>query len=200
MDALNHIKKKFNIPEGFKSPYEIAGLKREGLYDIFNELGYRVGAEIGVYRGENAVQICKRMPQCYLWGIDFYEGYSRKRTNRTQSMFLRQAKRNLKEHIELGKFRFLKKESIVASTKFKDEYFDFVYIDANHNFDFVMRDIIEWSKKVRRGGIVSGHDYYRHEKMRGVVIAVNSYVKAHGIKPWFVTCEGRKRSFFWVKE
>lgn len=200
MDVLNHIKKRFNLPDKIKSPYEIEGLTRESLYDVFAELNYKVGAEIGVYRGANANEICNRIPFVYLWGVDFYQGYSRKRTDRTQRHFLRVAKRTLKEHIEMGRFRFLRKDSVKAASIFEDGYFDFVYIDANHNFDFVMRDIIEWSRKVRKGGIVSGHDYFRNEKLKGVCVAVDAYVKAHRIKPWFVTSEGRKRSFFWVKE
>jgi len=36
---------------------------------------------------------------------------------------------------------------------------DFVYIDGDHSFDAVVRDVILWSNKVRPGGIVAAHDY-----------------------------------------
>jgi predicted O-methyltransferase YrrM len=199
MDALSFIKKQFKIPDKAKGPYEIDGLSREGLYDVFANLGLKTGVEVGVYRGANALEMLKRMPKLELTGVDFYRGYSRKRTRRTQRGFLRTAKRTLAEHLDSGRFKFLRRSSMDAVRKIEDESLDFVYIDANHNFDFVMQDIIEWSKKVRKGGVVSGHDYYRHEKMRGVVLAVNVYTKAHKIKPWFVTCEPRKRSWFWIK-
>lgn len=42
---------------------------------------------------------------------------------------------------------------------FADESLDFVYIDANHAYDYVKEDIKKWFKKVKKGGIVSGHDY-----------------------------------------
>ena len=77
------------------------------------------------------------------------------------------------------------------------ESLDFVYIDGNHSFDWVMQDIIEWSKRVRPGGIVSGHDYY-HFGWAGIVEAVDVYIKAHTITEWFVTVE-REPSWFWVK-
>ena len=54
---------------------------------------------------------------------------------------------------------------------------DFVFIDAGHSFDDAARDIIEWAKKVRKGGIVSGHDY-THVR-GGVKDAVDGYVKFH---------------------
>jgi len=44
---------------------------------------------------------------------------------------------------------------------FDDESLDFVYIDANHRYDFVKRDLEMWFPKVRKGGIFAGHDYFR---------------------------------------
>lgn len=46
-----------------------------------------------------------------------------------------------------------------ASSFFTDESFDFVYIDANHSYESVKKDIELWYPKVRKGGILSGHDY-----------------------------------------
>jgi hypothetical protein len=42
---------------------------------------------------------------------------------------------------------------------FQDESLDFVYIDANHAYDFVVEDINLWYPKVKKGGLVMGHDY-----------------------------------------
>jgi hypothetical protein len=40
-----------------------------------------------------------------------------------------------------------------------DEYFDLVFIDADHYYDFVVKDVKMWISKVKRGGILCGHDY-----------------------------------------
>jgi predicted O-methyltransferase YrrM len=62
-----------------------------------------------------------------------------------------------------------------------DESLDFVFIDANHEYTAVRDDIREWTKKVRVGGIVSGHDYYKTPAGNmGVINAVNEYVAEHG--------------------
>jgi hypothetical protein len=79
----------------------------------------------------------------------------------------------------------------------KDDSLDFVYIDANHTFDYCCPDIIYWSMKVRSGGIVSGHDYFHHIR-GGVVRAVDAYTASHSISPWYVTQEVYP-SYFWVK-
>jgi hypothetical protein len=42
---------------------------------------------------------------------------------------------------------------------FPDESLDFVYIDANHEYSYVVEDIKLWYPKVKKGGIVAGHDY-----------------------------------------
>lgn len=44
---------------------------------------------------------------------------------------------------------------------FDDESLDFVYIDANHKYEFVKKDLEMWYPKVRKGGVFAGHDYFR---------------------------------------
>jgi predicted O-methyltransferase YrrM len=49
--------------------------------------------------------------------------------------------------------------SMDAVRWFDDESLDFVYIDANHAYEPFCEDLEAWDKKVRKGGIVSGHDW-----------------------------------------
>ena len=42
---------------------------------------------------------------------------------------------------------------------FEDESLDFVYIDANHSYDYIKADMEMWYPKLKKGGIFSGHDY-----------------------------------------
>jgi hypothetical protein len=46
-----------------------------------------------------------------------------------------------------------------ASEMFADNSLDFIYIDANHAYDFVVEDIDLWFPKLKKGGVFSGHDY-----------------------------------------
>lgn len=57
------------------------------------------------------------------------------------------------------KFEVLKTDSISASTKFPNESIDFVFIDADHRYQFVKNDINAWWPKVKKGGIMAGHDF-----------------------------------------
>jgi len=50
-------------------------------------------------------------------------------------------------------------ESIVAAPLFPDGRLDLVYIDGGHNYTDVSQDIAAWLPKIRKGGIVCGHDF-----------------------------------------
>ena len=55
----------------------------------------------------------------------------------------------------------IRETSKQAEKKIKDCSLDFVFIDANHLYDYVKTDIILYKKKVKPGGIIAGHDYNR---------------------------------------
>jgi len=54
----------------------------------------------------------------------------------------------------------IRKSSIEASTLFPDETVDFIFIDANHTYESVKEDSIIWLPKLKKGGIIAGHDYF----------------------------------------
>jgi len=47
-----------------------------------------------------------------------------------------------------------------AAKTIDDESLDFVFIDADHSYNGVMRDVQAWAPKVRKGGMVIGHDIH----------------------------------------
>lgn len=63
--------------------------------------------------------------------------------------------------------------SVLASTLYKDESLDFVFIDASHDYEDVKKDIQSWYPKIKRGGIIAGHDY--SPAWAGVVNAVDEF-------------------------
>lgn len=77
-----------------------------------------------------------------------------------------------------------------AVKDFDDESVDFVYIDGNHEFKYVAEDICEWSKKVKKGGVISGHDYTYsvpyHTYACHVKHVVLAYTAAYYIRRWYV--------------
>lgn len=62
--------------------------------------------------------------------------------------------------------------SVIASKKYEDESLDFVFIDGNHSFEEVVLDINNWLPKIKKNGILAGHDYT--DENYAVKNAVNS--------------------------
>lgn len=72
--------------------------------------------------------------------------------------------------------------------EFPDEFFDFIYIDADHTYEGVKRDLIDWYPKMKRGGLLCGHDYVNKlAKLRAgylrfeVARAVDEFMKERGL-------------------
>lgn len=53
----------------------------------------------------------------------------------------------------------IEKDSVEASSLYADKSLDFVFIDAEHKYEFVIKDILSWLPKVKNGGVIAGHDY-----------------------------------------
>lgn len=51
------------------------------------------------------------------------------------------------------------KYSYEVDDKFSNREFDFLYIDAEHTYESVKKDLELYTPKVKRGGIIGGHDY-----------------------------------------
>jgi len=186
--ALQYLAKKFDLNLDQKPPIEIRNINRTIMAKTLCELGFKVGAEVGVAQGHHAATLCEQNPGLKLFCVDIwkrYPGYS-EYTNRIDRYYHEAVKR-------LSPFDcvLIKKFSMDAVADFEDESLDFVYIDGAHDFKSVACDICEWTKKVRIGGIVFGHDYKRSRDTGGkypvdVKDVVQAYMYSHGISPWFV--------------
>ena len=150
------------------------------LAEHFNKLGFKKGAEIGVAEGRYAEILCQEIPGVKLYAIDLYAPYlGNWRTQEDQDIAYKLAINKLEKY----NADVIRKTSIEASLDVPDESLDFVFIDGDHYFDNAMIDIILWSKKVRKGGIVSGHDYYKSNKGTVQVMkAIDTYAEIHNIK------------------
>ena len=74
---------------------------------------------------------------------------------------------NIAHEIVKNKFKnnhnvkIIRQESYNASMKFGNDNFDFVYIDGNHDYKFVVQDLNIWFPKLKDKGFLFGDDYSR---------------------------------------
>lgn len=188
MLTLEYILNKYKLEN--KDYIEIPGVGRDDLAKILPELGFKTGVEVGVFRGIYSELLCKANPQMKFYGVDPWESYVINKNDGPVSQEL--CDFNYKRTCQrMARYNYeaIRKSSMEAVKDFEDESLDFVYIDGNHEYSHVMNDVTEWSKKVRKGGMVSGHDYYRVKdvgSLMHVKDAVNDYVKANNISPLII--------------
>lgn len=63
-----------------------------------------------------------------------------------------------------GRYTIIRKTSAETVGDFVDESLDFIYIDADHRYEYVKEDIEKWFPKLKMGGVFSGHDYFDYHK------------------------------------
>lgn len=161
------------------SPSTLVGVGRRELYRMFAEKGFTKGCEVGVYLGSNADAMFEEIPNLYLVLVDPYLKYEyrrfRKRNkHKWHQTTIDKCRKRAVRKLARRDVRWLMTTSEMASMSVPDESLDFVYIDGDHHFEFVAQDLKLWGEKVRRGGIISGHDY----GIRWVRTAVDWYAKS----------------------
>jgi hypothetical protein len=209
--ALNYIVKKYGIDPKDGSPIEIPNTDRITLAYLFKELGFKKGVEVGVHEGIYSEVLLQANPKLKLYGVYPWTFYETAGDSRKKEQFEAFYKTAVKRLAPYKKCTIIKKANMKAVKDFEDKSLDFVYIDANPEYSHVFQDIVEWSKKIKKGGIISGHNYrrskYKNTELQ-VVFAVNDYVREYKIKHWFILgrkeiIEGEKRdkfrSWFWIK-
>lgn len=76
-----------------------------------------------------------------------------------------------------------------VANQFPDNYFDVVYIDANHAYEATKADLAAWYPKVKPGGALTGHDYLDGELPEGSFGVKRAVTEFFGRDPDIVTQE-----------
>jgi hypothetical protein len=156
------------------------------LFQQYNILG--VGAEIGVQNGFNAQRIFEHWKGKIIL-VD--------RWDRAEE---------LKLCVQTNMFKYYKLligDSVEMADHVPDSTLDWIYIDAGHSYKEVKADFEAWYPKVRKGGIVSGHDYGENDCI-GVKQFIDEYIKLNpDIEMNFTTddfFEGREYQTWWFEK
>ena len=132
----------------------------------FNQLGNDlIGAEVGAFRAQCScvlLQKCENIKKLYI--IDPYTAHLDSIQNlyfdEKEMEFVKAAAyHNVKWSGYQDKTEFLECTEQEAADKIADESLDFIYFDAWVDIETVEEKIIRWESKVKKGGIVSGHDW-----------------------------------------
>jgi predicted O-methyltransferase YrrM len=136
--------------------------------------------ELGCYKGKSTsfigVEIHKRKRDINFFAIDSFQGA----TNSTDANEIK-AYENISEIEESYTYNVSlignKIKTIVSLTDEAAQYFDdssvdVVFVDGGHSYEVVKADILAWLPKVKKGGIISGHDFNAWEGVNQAVTEI----------------------------
>ena len=199
MNTLKYFKEKFS-QDKIRS-YTFIPFTREEMAFVFKELGFNVGAEIGVFLGKYSEELCLANPNLKLFSIDAWKVYD-KYTDYTEQSYLDNCYKDAVEKLSKYNCEVIRDWSESAAENFADGSLDFIYIDGNHSFEGTTNDINAWSRKVRKGGIIFGDDYINYIYEDGekeinwrVKDAVDNWARKHNISLFILSNE----NWMWIK-
>ncbi|HEV2817558.1 MAG TPA: class I SAM-dependent methyltransferase [Allosphingosinicella sp.] len=92
-----------------------------------------------------------------------------------------------------ARVRLHRQYSYKAAAGFDENMFDFVYIDGNHHYEFVLRDLQDFAARLKPDGLLFGHDFFEdvfaREENYGVVDAVSAFLKRSDFRFLMLTWE-----------
>lgn len=148
--------------------------------------------EIGVWRGDYSAEILQQKPgELHLvdpwafqpeFGRKWYGGMKAKQQQDMDAVYDSVVAR-FKEELCFG-VQIHRGFATELSKIFQDEYFDWIYIDGNHEYDYVLQDLQNYKSKVKKGGFLTGDDYTwkNDEGILTVKKAVELFVKTENLK------------------
>ena len=123
---------------------------RTELAKYFATLGFTKGAEIGVQAGKYTKRLIESIPNLELLCVDRWYG--------KHTFYERKFRYNLGHYPGI----IIKKGlSVEVARTITNESLDFVYIDGDHTYEGVVKDIKMYLPKIKVGGFIAGHDLGR---------------------------------------
>lgn len=163
-----------------------------------------IAVEVGSHQGVYAKEFLSKWKGEKLFCIDPYiQGYDPHdpagAPDRDRNPDKELLKRNLLPFKD--RYQLVELPSVEAAEFFEDLSLDFVYVDANHTYPAVKRDILAWWRKVKEGGLLAGHDIVSgtrpgHGHGKAVSRAVTEFARNRNLWVDFVA-ELPRRNWSW---
>ena len=119
--------------------------------------------EIGVFYGANLLSVANTYglhPDSKLYGVDPWEDYNEyPEYKEQQSKIYDSFITNLQNSGVQDKVVLHRGYSNLEIPKFQDEFFDIIYIDGNHEPEYVLEDAVLSFRKLKKEGIMIFDDY-----------------------------------------
>lgn len=119
-----------------------------------------VCAEIGVQAGAFSEQILRLTRPARFYMIDPWLPRSGGDVKSTAEEHYQTVCARVAKEVDNGTAIILRQRSQEAVAHFADAFFDWIYIDGNHRYEVVKRDLEDYFPKVKPGGLIVCDDYH----------------------------------------
>jgi len=139
------------------------------FYQMVANQDYTTYVEVGVWKGHSISYLANQLKKTdkkdiKIYAVDLFEETYRYKDDenlRSQVPLIYDIyNENLKNTGTREMIIDIKGVSWEKADKFEDASIDFVFIDADHEYESVVKDINAWLPKIKKGGMISGDDYF----------------------------------------
>jgi len=181
-------------------------LKNDGWFDydkFYSEMSkkdFKTYVELGTWKGYSISFLAKSIlnsekKDFKIYGVDLFEDsaihlrYGNEHLTPLVPEIYRIYNEVLTQHGVRDIIEDIKGYSWEVAEKFEDDSVDFIFIDADHSYESVKKDIKAWWPKIKKGGVMSGHDYFSFSGVRQAVDETFPNVKISSDRIWYIEKE-----------
>lgn len=137
------------------------------LSNLIKRHGWTRGAELGVWRGQTFFHMLDVCPDLSLIGVDCWpsslEPHEKDQSAGISTWYPPEVIRGYRDDVvsraaNYDRATIYEMDTVAAAELVPDGSLDFIFVDADHSTEGVLRDVQAWRSKVRQGGMILGHD------------------------------------------
>lgn len=166
MKILNYLSIKIMSQIVNENLYTNNWFNYRNFYTKISEMDFTKFVEVGVWKGHSisflAKELSRKNKPFELFAVDLWENTPKEDWNKGlyELPFIYEIyETNLINQGVREYIKDIKGNSWESASLFEDNSLDFVFIDAGHEYESVRMDIEKWLPKLKKGGIIAGHDF-----------------------------------------
>jgi len=167
------------------------GKRFQWLANMITKRGYKIGAEIGAHNGNTTSFVLQACPTLEtFFAVDLWAMPPKECSDQYDNWNFELAWKTFRERTRgFRACKVIRAISWEAAEQVEDNSLDFIFIDADHKYESVCKDIKAWTPKLKPGGMISGHDTHFEGVRQAIDELIPNWLSAGIDHCWFADKE-----------